>query len=145
MNAAGGQYVDPIQQTKNKFEAKGEVATADDLIEGMCEKFRISGSGCHNNDNASANETALTAAGKTPRRIRGRCYICDQEGHRAADCPEKRGQGNNGKEFHGKCHECGRSGHKKADCWELAENAHKRPAGYKPRSGQDAAGTMLRY
>jgi len=73
----------------------------------------------------------LTAAGKMQQKFPSRCYKCDQEGHQETDCPENKG--------HNKCYECGRSGHKKADCWDLPENAHKRPAGYKPRSGQDAA------
>ena len=108
VNAAGGQYADSIQQTKNKFEAKGEVATADDLIEGMCEKFRISGSGCHSDDNDSVNETALTAAAGT-RQFRGKCYKCGEDGHRALNCPK-----NKGSSVQGKCYECGKSGHRVA-------------------------------
>ena len=89
------------------------------------------------------------------------CYNCGQPGHKAFECPKKKGgggkgydgrgrggrggRGNSGRgrgggKFNGKCNNCGKQGHKMADCWDLEENKSKRPKGYKIGTNDDNSG-----
>ena len=45
VNAAGADYADVIQQETKTLTANGDAVTADDLVEAMSERWRISGSG----------------------------------------------------------------------------------------------------
>jgi hypothetical protein len=62
----------------------------------------------------------------------GFCFGCKKKGHKAHECPEKKGRkimpGMMGKIT---CNHCGKPGHKQADCWQKEENADKRPQGYR--------------
>jgi hypothetical protein len=58
------------------------------------------------------------------------CYECNEEGHKANQCPNKKkgagwgGRGGGGgRGFSGNCNNCGKTGHISVDCWEKAENA----------------------
>jgi hypothetical protein len=83
----------------------------------------------------------------------GICYNCQQKGHQAKECLQERKNGNNnnnrggrgGRGYKGRrnggrggqqnyrkaCRNCGKIGHMERNCWELKENQHKRPNGYR--------------
>jgi hypothetical protein len=68
----------------------------------------------------------------------GMCYHCKKPGHRAHECPNKKGGGggggSKGGKFQKKCENCGKIGHKGADCWEKEENKDKRPSWLKNKT-----------
>ena len=43
------------------------------------------------------------------KKISGKCYNCNQHGHKANECKEK-------PKFEGKCHKCKKQGHKASKC-----------------------------
>jgi hypothetical protein len=77
----------------------------------------------------------------------GFCFRCKQKGHKAHECPEKKGRmtsplgvgGAKGGMGQFKCNHCGKSGHKYADCWQRDENASKRPQNYRMPAKQAQA------
>ena len=50
--------------------------------------------------------------------FKGKCNICEKEGHKASACPKKKSV---------KCKHCGKPGHRKEFCWTLPENKNKKP------------------
>ena len=105
------------------------------LIKAMHEKWRIGGGG-DEDDADEPNEAALTAVSGT---FNGICYKCGEKGHRAMNCPKNNVEGHKNRGFRGTCNHCGKVGHKERDCWDKPENAHKCPAGYKPKTEGVAA------
>ena len=70
----------------------------------------------------------ITLAASTP--FYRTCYACNQRGHRANQCPNKKNKGSNessNEKGRKKCSNCGKMGHTEATCWQLEANADKRP------------------
>ena len=49
-------------------------------------------------------------------KIKGRCWNCDRNGHRAADCRSKKKEQQADGQFKKNCFNCGKPGHRKAQC-----------------------------
>ena len=90
-------------------------------------------------DGIHGNETALVTGS-----FQYNCYNCGKNGHKAHECPEKKGNMSAGPRS-GTCEECGKRGHKKADCWEDDANASKRPRGWKSMKGERAGAAIEMY
>ena len=73
--------------------------------------------------------------GKPGGRRELTCYKCLQKGHTVTKCT------NNASANAKQCPDCGLWGHDSANCWEKADNASKRPSGWKSRRGVSAATT----
>lgn len=78
----------------------------------------------------------------------GYCLRCKKKGHKAYECPERKGRrtapfgtsaGGAGKLA---CNHCSKTGHKYADCWQCEENRHKRPQNYKTTSGKQGQASL---
>ena len=136
VNAVGAIYADTILQEATNLDAKGEVTTADALIEAMSERFRIGGGGnsdeSHKEDTGD-KETKLVAGDYFP----GTCHNCGEKGHKSVDCPKPR-QG-----FSGTCNLCNYHGHREKDCWEKKRMRAGGPRDGNPGWGQ--AGRLKRW
>ena len=137
MAAAGSKYADVILQETKKLQARGETVTAEALIDAMSEKYRITHGVVSSGEAVEhfEKETALADI----RTFAGLCYLCGQRGHRAKDCPNKKGDI--------LCELCGGKGHNKARCWEDEKNAKRRPKGWSSRlngsAGEESGGVLL--
>ena len=107
---------------------KGTALKMDDLQEAMNQMWRTSGK----------RETRGKGSEMTLGAFDGACYVCNEKGHRANECPTRKGKANPSggggspkQKFTGKCNECGKIGHKLADCWTKNANADKHPKWYK--------------
>lgn len=125
VNASGEQYADTILMATNKA---GSSVTAEDLIDAMGEKWRIT-SGSKETEEQPL-ETALSVINKKPFKFS--CYSCGDKGHRANECPKKKAEWT-GFSNNRVCNHCGRRGHEEKDCWDKEENKHKRPYSYKSK------------
>jgi len=137
MAAAGSKYADVILQETKKLQARGETVTAEALIDAMSEKYRITHGVVSSGEAVEhfEKETALAEI----MTFTGLCYLCGQRGHRAKDCPNKKGDI--------LCELCGGKGHNKARCWEDEKNAKRRPKGWSSRlkgsAGEESGGVLL--
>ena len=133
MKCAGKQYADVILQESAKIKReKSRAATANELIKAMTLKFRIMHGGNSMDEADDAMEAAL--ASDSRNHFRGVCYGCGKTGHKKADCPYNKSNGDSNI----RCNICRRKGHKAADCWEKEENAHKRPANWFLRTKKES-------
>jgi len=74
---------------------------------------------CPNKFDDENEDVGLFAGG-----FKGHCHNCGQQGHKGANCPDrKEGRSYGSKRFRGKCYHCGKTGHKKSNCWDL----HRKP------------------
>jgi hypothetical protein len=75
--------------------------------------------------------------------LSGICYQCQQTGHKADGCPNKKPSENGdrssnnedreqrGTQFQGNCQNCDKQGHMERKCWLKEDNKRKRPQGYR--------------
>jgi hypothetical protein len=101
---------------------KGQALKMEDLEIAMGIQYRIRYGDTE--DDKDNNEISLSA-------FEGSCYHCKEKGHRANECPKKRGK------FRGKCRGCGKTGHKLADCWANNKNKNKRPEWYNKNKNKE--------
>jgi hypothetical protein len=94
------------------IEKAGGTLNYDDLIQATTQSFRIYGSR-DDSDSDKDVDVALSLVS-----FKGKCNICEKNGHKASKCPKKKSD---------KCEHCGKSGHKKEFCWLLQEHKSKRP------------------
>ena len=114
-------------------------ATSRELMNEMRAQWRIESKTNGNNEDDVPTEAAL-ADTPVKKKFQGKCYICGEKGHRAAECPKANSgdkDTNKKKKFNGNCNFCGKKGHKEADCWQKPENAHKRPKNFKPNKSSE--------
>ena len=99
----------------------------------MHEKWRIGGGGDEDDaDNKDdPNEATLTTVSGT---FNGVCYKYRKRGCKASDFPKNKVEDHKNRGFCRTCNYCGKVGHKERDYWDKPENAHKRSAGYKPKT-----------
>ena len=102
---------------------------------------------------ADGNENNNEGTELTLSAFSGKCFNCDEEGHKAVDCKKPRKNVNNRTQrfsrnnrrtkTNKKCHNCGKPGHLANDCWEKEENKHKRPKGWKSsKSGEQGTAAV---
>ena len=85
MGAAGPQFASTIISETKRLENNGKEVTCDDLIEGMCEHWRMSREGKVVVEHYEPTETALANPGHFANMV---CYQCGEKGHRRTDCPQ---------------------------------------------------------
>ena len=94
-----------------------------DISKAMTAQWRATHGGEDNDD----NEFSLIT-----------CFICEQEGHKAYQCPHKKK-----KIFPGRCNHCHQLGHKAKDCWEKEENKAKRPPNWKSKMHTETSNAAI--
>jgi hypothetical protein len=57
----------------------------------------------------------------------GTCFMCKKKGHKANECPKKRGKVKNRDKTSETCGHCGKKGHSELSCWIKPENKDKAP------------------
>jgi len=64
---------------------------------------------CHNKVDEENEDVGLFTG-----EFKGHCHKCDQQGHKSANCVDRKEDRSNncGKRFRGKCYHCGKTGHK---------------------------------
>ena len=125
--ASGMKYGAIMLMTDRQSKAtSGDAATAEELCEAMYEQYRIDLQTVRGKVPAGAGETALSATAKSPKSFGGKCFECNEVGHRKSDCPNKgKGEkataavgGGKKERYNGNCGFCDKKGHREADCWK---------------------------
>ena len=123
------KYHPLVYQEIDKLQADGEEVTADKLLKAMHAVWRFDG-GDHDAGNDEGNELQLSA-------FSGKCWNCDEVGHKSNDCPKRKNLSNI------ECYECGKRGHYARNCWEREENKDKRPDGWKSSKTEETGATAI--
>ena len=133
MKAAPGGYADVILQETKRAGKAGEDVEADNLIEVMSERFRLTHGGeklSGGDDGERAQEVRLASTSGT---FPGKCNRCHQNtGFKAADCPCKEKSGGI------VCRLCNVKGHIERNCWEDEKNANRRPKNWVSRLNKES-------
>ena len=133
MKAAPGGYADVILQETKRAGNAGEDVEADNLIEVMSERFRLTHGGeklSGGDDGERAQEVRLASTSGT---FPGKCNRCHQNtGFKAADCPCKEKNGGI------VCRLCNVKGHIERNCWEDEKNANRRPKNWVSRLNKES-------
>ena len=109
--AAVPQYVSSINSKIRNIERRGEEVNCDELIEFICDEWRIG--------RAGKNPIFATEDGKTSLSdfANVTCNYCQKTGHLRKDCPDVVCK------FPG----CGKTGHHTDKCWRDPKNANTCP------------------
>ena len=143
VKTAGHYYRDAIQNETARINATGGAVTAEDLIEAMSENWRIGGGTSTTSKEVDDSEPTDVALSDVPGAFANRkCFKCGEKGHMARNCTKTGTSQNNGP-YGGNCYECGKRGHRKDRCWELEQNAHLRPDGWKSVKGKEMTGVEV--
>ena len=105
------EYSELITTVESELDREGGDFGLDDLM------TRIRGFYKRKFENrATDKEEVALAAGQF---FKGLCHRCGKYGHKAANCPEGKGnEKGQKKRFAGKCFYCGKTGHKQEDCFK---------------------------
>jgi len=143
VKTAGHYYRDVIQNETARINATGGAVTAEDLIEAMSENWRIGGGTSTTSKEVDDSEPTDVALSDVPGAFANRkCFKFGEKGHMAQNCTKTGTSQNNGP-CGGNCYECGKRRHRKDRCWELKQNAHLRPDGWKSVKGKEMTGVEV--
>lgn len=127
-------YNQTIHAEKDRLVTASEPVTSHKLLEKMHELWRMNGGKNQATDSDSDSDSGKEfALGTFP----GKCFKCNEVGHKAFECPKKKDLS------HIECYECGKRGHYARNCWEKEINKNKRPEGWKSSKENEVSGAAV--